>query len=157
MQISNPIHLERYDDFNNKHSNILSSISIQIEACDLTHIPEIVRQRFGPLLEVNPFDDSPYQIFPIEDVVYIIENITVIKSAQLSDKERDALIAHEIGHITFYENGLSLDKDLEEDCADDYSSKLGYKEDLINALRKLSNCPTCSCNKNKMIQRANRL
>lgn len=87
------------------------------------------------LFNKHDFEGSPYSCHTQK--VFINDNTDIYSSINLTDEEKHALIAHEIGHIyTSLNNGGPVSWDDEND-ADDFAISLGLKTVLKSALEKL--------------------
>lgn len=147
-----------FRNFVNKYKQVIESkypklVNQSIKVVDMDCIDEALNDDFW--YNKHHFVDSPYSSHTQK--VFINDNTDSYLSINLTDEEKHALIAHEIGHInTSLNNGGPVLSD-DENEADDFACSIGLKMDLINALEKLAGVEKSKKKKDKMINRIERL
>lgn len=117
-----------------------------IDAYDTAHPKDFITETANSInATIDEIMGDPYQCYPahqINDGSYvndIIQNDNVLVRLGLTDEEKEALIAHEIGHFVSCYKNTGLKNVQEEIYADSCAALLGLAEPLKIALQKCIN------------------
>lgn len=127
-----------------------------IDVYNETHLKDFMTNP-NSLINKDVLNDSPYTSFCLRQTTTgyendIIENTALCQKLQLTDEERFALIAHELGHFVEVKNHRGNDSSKEEIACDEYAVELGLRSALKSALRKIVDANICSEDKNDKIK-----
>ncbi len=139
MQFNNQYGIKIFDDFYSSFAD-----EIEINWKELMHETIDLRDTLYMSICFRPTTDG--------DENDIIENTDLCKDLQLTDEERFALVAHEIGHFVEMKNQRGKGDNEEEIACDEYAVVLGLEEPLKSALRKIVDAKLCSEVSNEKIK-----
>lgn len=147
MNFTNNYHIKIFDDFYSAYGQQidklwpeLKDVVIDVYDKDSARLKDYIINRdvFGDMSgEIN----SPFQCYPKfqyhnQTFNDIIMRGDLCNTANLTQQEQFALIAHEIGHFVSSYRNTGLKDQEEERYADDRAAELGLGKDLANALDK---------------------
>jgi hypothetical protein len=123
-----------FDSFINKYRQVLVTCypllnNTIINVVDINHVSSI-----DWVFNQKDYDDSPYGCYTL-DPYYIVDN-EIGFGANLTEDEKHALIAHEIGHIYLKLSNANQGGLNEELDADRFACSIGLQSALKSALIK---------------------
>lgn len=144
-----------FDSFINKYKHIIVNLysilnNIIINVVDINHVSSI-----SLVFNQKDYDDSPYGSNTLNPY-YIVDN-EIGFGANLTEDEKHALIAHEIGHIYLKltnANQGGLNEELE---ADKFACSIGLQSALKSALIKVAGIDKALRQKDEIQNRASKL
>jgi len=141
-----------FDSFINKYRQVLVTRypllnNTIINVVDINHVSSI-SWVFNP----KDYDDSPYGCNTL-DPFYIVDN-EIGFGANLTENEKHALIAHEIGHIYLKLSNKKQGGLVEELDADNFACFIGFQSALKSALIKTAEVTIDHDRKNEIQYRA---
>ena len=152
--------LDSFQDFDNfiqKYGNMICAQYQLLNGIviDVTDINTAIMILCNPIIDVDYFQDTPYCCNT--EKLFIVDNLNMFISIGFTEDERQALIAHEIGHIYLKLSKTNQGGLNEELAADQFACLLGLKSELKSALIKLENFVHNQVLKNEISVRINNL
>ena len=161
MKFNNQYGIKSFDDFYHYFAykiaiNWTELMHETIDVYNEMHLKDFMTNPKS-LMNRDVINDSPYMSFCFRKTVNgyendIIENTDLCQKLQLTDKEKFALIAHELGHFIERKSHRGDGSNKEEIACDEYVVELGLGNALISALRKIVDANICSEDKNDKIK-----
>lgn len=144
-----------FDSFINKYKRIIVNLysilnNIIINVVDINHVSSI-----SWVFNQKDYDDSPYGSNTLNPY-YIVDN-EIGFGANLTEDEKHALIAHEIGHIYLKLSNANQGGLKEELEADRFACTIGLQSALKSALIKVAGIDKASDQKDEIQYRASKL
>ena len=167
MKFCNQYGIKTFDDFYHFFAyriaiNWTELMHETIDVYNEMHLKDFMTNP-NSLINKDVLNDSPYTSFCFRPTTTgyendIIENTALCQKLQLTDEERFALIAHELGHFVEVKNHRGNDSNKEEIACDEYAVELGLGSALKSALQKIVDAKICTIvNNEKIIERIIRL
>lgn len=138
--------IQNYGSIINEKYQLLNGISIDV-------VEPIMVAEYNSIYTINDYKDTPYTCHT--DMQIVVDNVSISK--QFTQDEKNALIAHEIGHLHCSLCGCKCNGFVGETHADDFSCSLGFQSELRTALTKLLGVVQDPNLKSEIVQRINRL
>lgn len=160
MHFNNQYGIKQFDDFYHIYAykiaiNWSELMHVTIDVYNEEHLKNFVTS-LKSMIDKDVLCDTPYMSFCYRQTMNgvendIIENTALCQRLHLTDKERYALIAHEIGHFVEKKNSRGNGENEEEIACDGYAVELGLGDSLKTALQKIVDAKICTEEKNKRI------
>lgn len=142
-----------FDCFIQKYGNVIDAKHQLLKGIRIDVVGASMIAKYNSIFSINDYKDTPYACHT--DMQIVVDNVSV--SNQFTQDEKNALIAHEIGHLHCSLCGCKCNGFIGETHADDFSCSLGLKFELRSALTKLLGIVQDPILKSEIAQRIGRL